>query len=89
MLDNLTGLEWVTEPHSLPGNALGMYWTNAIDLCEALDYAGHTNWHLPNIKELGSLVNSGKGSWGDELHQWFTSNETPFNGIVTNNYYWS
>jgi hypothetical protein len=39
-----------------------MIWDDAIDNCEALDYAGHTDWRLPNIKELMSIVDYGLSS---------------------------
>jgi hypothetical protein len=32
-----------------------MHWEDAIAACEALSYAGYTDWHMPNIKELQSL----------------------------------
>ncbi len=55
--DNLTGLEWVKAPHSLPGNLSPLTWNNAVDLCNNLVYAGHDDWRMPNIRELHSLVN--------------------------------
>jgi hypothetical protein len=33
-----------------------MNWSTSILNCEALEYAGYTNWRLPNIKELVSIV---------------------------------
>ena len=59
--DNNTGLMWVKDPSSIegwgiPGSPSQMTWTDAIASCEALDYAGHTDWRLPNIKELQSIV---------------------------------
>ena len=33
-----------------------MTWANSITNCEALVYAGHSDWRLPNIKELQSIV---------------------------------
>jgi len=61
--DNATGLMWVKDPSQLggvwgtPGNPSDMDWFDAIDNSEALDYAGHSDWRLPNIVELGSIVN--------------------------------
>ena len=31
-------------------------WPEALAYCEGLDLAGHTDWHLPNSKELQSIV---------------------------------
>jgi hypothetical protein len=59
--DNNTGLMWIKD-HDAMGTVGGvdwsspMTWDDAIDNCEALDYAGHTDWRLPNIKELMSIV---------------------------------
>lgn len=86
--DKLHGLEWVSVPHSLPGNPGGMAWSNAIDFCEGLTYANRSDWRLPNIRELESLMNCGTGAWGDQPYEWFNSNETPFSG-VQNIKYWS
>ncbi|MEI7851747.1 MAG: DUF1566 domain-containing protein [Kiritimatiellales bacterium] len=61
--DNLTGLEWVQAPHALPSNSGTMVWNSAIDFCNNLVYAGHSDWRLPSIKELESLVDYGRPEW--------------------------
>ena len=57
--DNLTGLMWL---RSSPGK---MGWVEAITYCEGLDGAagrgGYSDWRLPNIKELQSLIDFGQG----------------------------
>lgn len=64
--DNATGLMWVKDPSQLggvwgtPGSPSQMTWNNAIDNCLALDYAGHSDWRLPNIKEIMSIVDYSK-----------------------------
>ncbi len=90
VMDNLTGLMWLRNP-----DATGRDWTNAIDSCNALDGAGgrggHTDWRLPNRKELESLIEcryfgpplpntigTGQGAEGD-----------PFIGIQAFESYWS
>lgn len=35
-------------------------WNHAIKLCENLELAGHSDWRLPNIKELNSIVDNSK-----------------------------
>lgn len=86
--DNLTGLEWLKAPHSLPGNSGATNWPSAIDFCNELDYAGHSDWRLPNIRELESLVNRGSGKWGSRPAAWLNSANTPFSGVQSNSY-WS
>lgn len=60
--DNATGLMWVKDPSQLGGNfgtpavPSAMNWNTAIDDCEALSYAGHNDWRLPNIFELISII---------------------------------
>ncbi|HNR87498.1 MAG TPA: DUF1566 domain-containing protein [Spirochaetota bacterium] len=56
--DNHTGLMWTKD-------YFGPYpWWNisyqAIDACESLNYDGRTDWRLPNITELQSLVDYGR-----------------------------
>jgi hypothetical protein len=54
--DNLTGLMWVKAPHSLVGNSGSMTWANAIDFCNGLTHAEQSDWRLPNVRELLSLI---------------------------------
>lgn len=37
-----------------------MPWNDAIDWCNDLDHAGHTDWCLPNLRELLSLIDVSK-----------------------------
>lgn len=52
--DNLTGLMWVKSPDSAT-----MMWQQALDYANGLTLCGHSDWRLPNRKELGTLVNYG------------------------------
>jgi hypothetical protein len=56
--DHATGLMWVKDPQNGPGSPFDatMDWDDAIDNCLALSYAGHTDWRLPNINELCSII---------------------------------
>ena len=59
--DNATGLEWVASPTA--AGVGGTYtWAGAITACEGLTYAGHSDWRLPNIKELISIVDYGRSN---------------------------
>ena len=53
--DSKTELQW--QDDSTPAS---MLWTPAIDYCEALTLGGYSDWRLPNIKELISLVDDSK-----------------------------
>jgi hypothetical protein len=57
--DNLTNLKWVQALHSLADNSGTMVWNSAIDFCNNLVYAGHSDWRVPSRKELMSLVDYG------------------------------
>jgi hypothetical protein len=52
--DNLTGLMWVGAPNSIPDT-----WVNALTAANNLTLCDFSDWRLPNINELESLVNSG------------------------------
>lgn len=61
VLDHRTGLMWAasgTGKGCLWGQMTDMY--AAIDYCNNLDFGGCTDWRLPNIKELQSIVNYGR-----------------------------
>jgi hypothetical protein len=52
--DNLSGLMW-TKNANLPGSK--MTWYQASDFCNNLKLGGYTDWRLPEVKELESLIN--------------------------------
>ena len=72
--DNRTGLIW---QQGEPG---AMTWGSALTYCEALPLAGSTDWRLPNIKELESLV--------DETRSQPPIDTTKFPGALVGRY-WS
>lgn len=49
--DAATGLMWVKAD-----SGTAMTWQNALAYAEGLTTAGHTDWRLPNVKELHSLT---------------------------------
>jgi hypothetical protein len=55
--DNLTGLMWTKDAQQIRG---GMSWTDALDACNNLSFAGYNDWRMPNIKELQSLIDYGQ-----------------------------
>jgi len=48
--DKLTGLMWIID------EAGEMTWQAALDYVKTLNTGGHTDWRLPNVEELRSLV---------------------------------
>ena len=38
----------------------GLLWHEALTYCENLEFAGHTDWRLPNVRELQSIVDYGR-----------------------------
>jgi hypothetical protein len=77
--DNLTGLMW-TRNANLP--AAGQTWQQALDYANNLSLCGFSDWHLPNINELESLVNSEVSNQSSFL------NAQGFSGVLGNGY-WS
>jgi len=75
--DNLTGLMW-TKDATIRGSKLT--WIAAVDYCRNLEYGGHSDWRLPNFRELLSLV-SFSGSMPPRGH--------PFTEVSGYGYYWS
>jgi hypothetical protein len=39
-----------------------MSWQAALAYCEGLDWGGRTDWHLPNVTELTSIVDDARSS---------------------------
>ena len=82
--DNLTGLMW-TKDANLPGGT--KTWQNALDYVKGMNNGTYNNfrytdWRLPNVNELESLVNGAKSNTATWLNtQGFTN--------VQANYYWS
>jgi len=56
--DNLTGLMW-SKNANIDGQKT---WSDAIDWCNALDHGGYSDWRLPNVRELHSLIDMGEYS---------------------------
>lgn len=86
--DNLTGLTWSRQANLFGPRA----WTDAVADADGLSLCGHTDWRLPNQRELRSLVNYEQavvGNWlalqsfenvqaADSLPCYWTSTSAPF-----------
>ncbi len=65
--DNCTGLQWqrFTEDRNGDFETTGndkFAWCAAVDFCENLSFAGQSDWRLPNVRELESIVDYGESS---------------------------
>ena len=73
--DTKTGLVWQQTSGSQRN------WTSSLTYCEDLTLASQSDWRLPNIKELGSIVDVSEQRGNPAI------DETAFPG--TQQYYWS
>ena len=66
--DNVTGLMWQQD---VPLNQFNSFtWSDAMTFCPNFGLAGHTDWRLPTVIELTTLVNynggdQALGAWAD------------------------
>ncbi|OGR51469.1 MAG: hypothetical protein A2049_00985 [Elusimicrobia bacterium GWA2_62_23] len=84
-VDNRTGLMWVTTPLTDAGFKGTQTWVSALTSCtvtlNGMAYAGYTDWRLPNVRELMSIVDYGAASVP-------RINTTAFPGTVSD-FYWT
>ena len=73
--DSATALVWQTGTEGI------LTWPNAITYCEGLTLGGRSDWRLPNINELASILDYTKSTSP-------SINTTAFPGTQSN-YYWS
>lgn len=73
--DNKTGLMWQKQD-----DAATKTWEQALSYCEGLSLDGYTNWRLPNVKELSSIVDDTR--YGPAINTVYFPN-------TQSSYYWS
>jgi hypothetical protein len=98
--DNATGLTWLQQDSGgFKAGTRGdgsLNWQEALAWCESLDYAGASDWRLPNAKELHSIVDytrSPSTTNSAAIDPLFQATYLP-NGVNNNGYanyahYWS
>ena len=80
--DNKTGLIW---QKTISSNSFA--YVNALAYCQNLEYAGYSDWRLPNRNELASLVNYKKSNPASNFPNmpseefWTSSAEDAFSGF--------
>ncbi len=81
VIDRATGLMWPKDCSGAAANSGdSAVWNAAIDFCVALDFAGFTDWRLPNIFELISI---------NTLESMNPSIITPFINVPSSTHFWS
>ena len=73
--DNVTGLGWQKADDDVKRN-----WEDALAYCEDLELTGRTDWRLPDIKELRSIVDNTR---------YDPSIDTAYFPGTASSYYWS
>jgi len=83
----------ITDDSKTGTEAGALDWEGAISFCEDLKFAGYTDWRLPNIKELQSIVDytrSPDATGTAAIDPAFNSTEiTNEGGEIDYPYYWS
>ena len=88
--DTVTGLQWQQATMDLDHNGIAddMTWEDALAACENLTLGGYSDWRLPNIFELLSLVDYSRSNpaidttvfpdtvYGDVQSGWYRSSTT-------------
>ncbi len=97
--DLISGLMWVKNPGAMgpPWGSAGSpdneAWNQAVDMCAELNYRGHTDWRLPNIHEIRTILDFSKSNptvdvnffpWVQNDHWW---SSTTHAGFTTSAYY--
>lgn len=83
--DARTGLTWV---QSLQQLATGG-WQSGLRLCADLSFGGRTDWRLPNVKELTSIVDVSKGICARDSNYFFGRNNDPAGGCGSGTSVWT
>ncbi|MDC7223202.1 MAG: DUF1566 domain-containing protein [Spirochaetales bacterium] len=65
--DNGTGLMWMSSDDETTRD-----WETALSYADTSEYAGYTDWRLPNVKELQSLVDYDSDDWPAIDEDYFT-----------------
>jgi hypothetical protein len=68
VFDRITQLEWQgcaagkSGTDCATGTASTMNWDAAVAYCDGLTWGGHSDWYLPDVKQLSGIVDAGRES---------------------------
>jgi len=86
--DNATGLMWMQDD-----NGEGVLWKDALSYAKGTEYAGYSDWRLPDAKELQSILDYSRSpgtSGSAAINELFNSTQiTNEAGQIDYPYYWS
>ena len=74
--DDLTGLIWLKSWNS-DWSTNRVDWHGAMNYCENLNFANASDWRLPNIKELSSLIDRDRINPAIDTEAFIWGNHTP------------
>ncbi|VAY88018.1 hypothetical protein MNB_ARC-1_1282 [hydrothermal vent metagenome] len=77
VVDTATNLMWQDSNET---NTTKRDWSEALSYCESLDFAGYSDWHLPNINELFGVV---------DISVFNPAMSSKFKSVVSAGNYWS
>ena len=94
--DHCTGLVWQQDTEDTNGDgSIGdedrLTWGEALRYCDRLDFAGHSDWRLPNVTELVSIVDYGRTSSYPRVIRRTPDNAAidPVFGALSKEWYWA
>jgi hypothetical protein len=78
--DNLTGLIWIRLPDNIHRT-----WEESLAYANDLDRCGYSNWRLPNINELTSMIHNGE----QDIAVWLNASPPDYFIGIESWFYWS
>lgn len=86
-VDNVTGLMWAADGEEAGCNfGAQTTWEEALDWAVGLTFAGYSDWQLPNLRQLESLVDAGRDNPAiDETYFPLTRVDHYWTGTTFNN----
>lgn len=81
--DKSTGLMWAKNDSGT------MDWVEALEYADKAELAGHSDWRLPNSKELQSLVDYDRQAFPAINTEFFKTSLTSFESVDDSYYFWS